>query len=508
MSTYKPNTKRIAKNTFFLYFRQIFSIIVNVVTVRIVLKVLGAEDYGIYNVISGIVVAIGFVKDSMANATQRYYAIEIGERDEKSLSNLYSMILIIYIVLCLLIFLFGETLGLYYIRNQLQYPENRSTAVFWCYQCAIASFLLSFLSMPSYSLILAYEDMQVSAYITIFESVCKLLLAFGITYINYDKLIVYSVFMTLPIVGSFLFYIAYSKFHYRNVRYSFYWNKSLFKEMSVYTISNLGGSFISILKIQLLNVIINQRFNAIVVSARGIATNVSNIIQSFSLNFSTAMSPVIIKSYASVEKDKLQDIVYRSCKISFYISFLISLPAMLEMNYIMNIWLGKPPQDCSTFAALILFDAIVESVTIPLISLIQATGKITKYVTTVVISNVLYVPVCILLFYLGFGAISALVVSPFFTCILDVVRILYSVNTVEDTAWQYFKKVIIPLIVVASLSSILPIILIIFLEESIIRLFVTTGISIVNTSLIMYCFGLNEREKTFARNILRKRLKL
>lgn len=495
--------QKLTLNTIFLYAKQMLSMIVSLYTVRIVLRVLGTEDYGIYNVIAGIVATLGFVSNSMANASQRYFSFELGKNNKAGLSNIFSMTILSYAGIILIIILFSESIGVWYIKNRMLLPAGRSNAAFAAFQCVIATFTFSFVSSPFIALIIANENMSVFSIVSIFESIAKLLMAFILVKINFDKLILYSFLMIFPSLISFCIYIAFCHGKYRYVRFIRYWNWNKIKEMYVYTFSNLGGSVINIFKIQVLNLVINQKFSSKVVAARGIATNISGIIQSFSVNFTTAISPFITKEYAQGRNQTLYDFLTFSCKISYFINFIIALPAVLEMEYLLELWLKIPPEYSVLFSKLVIIDCCIDSLTLPLMVGIQATGRISKYVLSMSVLNLLYVPCCLALFGLGLDASSALAAAPFFTFGSIFIRVHYICKNMKYSFVKFFLKIFAPASIVSLCASFISSFTVRIFTPSFFRLCFTTFVSIIFSAAFIFILGLNKSE----RNIVILKLK-
>lgn len=502
-----PSTaKKITLNTFFLYARQILNIFVSLYTVRIVLKILGTEDYGIYNVIAGIVATLGFINNSMSNASQRYFSFEIGKNSD-GLSNIFSMTIMSYIGIVAVIVLLSESIGLWYVSEKMIIPEGRGEAVVLSFQCVIATFVFSFMSSPFTALIISNENMFVFSFVSVFESVAKLIMTVVLTKVNFDKLILYSFLMIFPSAISFFIYMLFCFLKYKNVKLIKYWNWNQICDMYIYTFSNLGGSIINIFKIQILNVFINQKFNSKVVAARGIATNISGIIQSFSINFSTAISPFVTKQFAQNRKKELCDFLILSCKISYFINFVIGLPAFLEIDYLLKLWLKIPPEYSVIFSKLIIVDCCIDSLTLPLMVGIQATGKISKYVFSMSAFNLLYLPVCLILFHLGFDATSALIVSPVFTFISIFIRIFYICMNMEYKFIKLILKILIPVVLVSVISFFIMFVFTGIFVQSFFRLCGTTAVSLIVNVVLILLFGLNRNEKLSVFLKIKARLK-
>ena len=298
------NTKRLAKNTLMLYFRQFLIIVVNLYTVRVVLNTLGASDYGIYNVIAGTVTMLGFLSNSMAMASQRFFSFELGRGDEIVLQKTFAVTLFIYVVLALGVILFAETIGLWFVYNKLVIPPERMSAALWIYQFAILTFVVKILTTPYMSAIIAHEDMSVYAYVSIIEVVLNLLIVFILSVLPYDKLILYGFLMLIVVSINTALYRYYCSRHYKECCFRLLWDKVLLKNIGSYVGWNFFGSFCVMLKDQGVNILLNLFFGTLINAAQAIASQVNGAIMSFAQNFTTALRPQIIKSYAVHKNDE------------------------------------------------------------------------------------------------------------------------------------------------------------------------------------------------------------
>lgn len=377
------STRRIAKNTVVLYFRQILIILVSLYTVRVVLATLGAEDYGIYNVVAGVVTMFSFLSGAMATASQRYFSYALGQNDEVQLKRYFSMSFTIYCLIALVVVVIAETCGLWFVENKLVVPLERQQAAFWIYQASIFPTVCTILTAPFMASIIAHEDMNIYAYVSIVEVVLKLGIVFLLSLFPADKLIVYGFLMAAVVFVNTAIYRSICARKYRECRFSFFWDKRLFKELVGYTGWNMFGASVGIFKNQLVNIVLNQFFSPVVNAARGIAYQVNGAVTSFSQGFSTAVRPQIIKSYASGNKEEMLALMYRSCKATFFLMYVFTLPLSLEMSYVLGLWLGNVPENAILFTRLALLDALIDSVSYPLMTAAQATGKIGLYQSVV-----------------------------------------------------------------------------------------------------------------------------
>jgi O-antigen/teichoic acid export membrane protein len=373
------NTQRIAKNTLMLYFRQILIMLVSLYTVRVVLNTLGAEDYGIYNVVAGVVTMFGFLSGSMATASQRYFAFELGREDYEQLQKTFSLSFLIYMLIAIVVLLLAETIGLWFVNNKLIIPQDRMGSARWIYQCSIISFIFTILTAPYMAAIIAHEDMNIYATVSIVEVVLKLGIVFLLSRIPIDKLQLYGTLLCVVTIINTGIYRGVCKGKYQECRFQFYWNKALFKELISFTGLNLFGTIAWVFKNQILTILLNQFFSPLVVAARGIASTVNSAVASFSQNFSSALRPQIIKSYATDHKTELMLLVSFGSKITYFLMYLFILPLILELPAVFSLWIKNVPEYAVVFTRLILIDALIESISYPIASLLQATGKIRLY---------------------------------------------------------------------------------------------------------------------------------
>ena len=373
------NTKRIAKNTILLYFRQILILLVSLYTVRIVLKVLGAEDYGIYNVVAGVVTMFGFLSTAMATASQRYFAFDIGKQDFEHLKTTFSVTFQIYVLLALLIFSLAETIGLWFVVNKLVIPPERMTAAILIYQFGVVSFLLTLITTPYMASIIAHEKMNIYAYVSIVEAILKLIIVFLLQILSFDKLVLYGLLLMVVSVINTTIYKVYCRKHYSECKFQLVKDKVLFKELISYSGWNLFGAAVGTAKNQLVNIAINLFCGPVVNAARGVAMSICNAANSFASNFSVALNPNIIKLYAADEKEKYLDFTFRGMRMVFLLLLFLACPLIFEMDDIVKLWLEKPPEHTAIFAKLSLIDVIICSISYTLGAAIQATGKIRNY---------------------------------------------------------------------------------------------------------------------------------
>lgn len=500
------NTKRIAKNTLMLYFRQILIMIVSLYTVRVVLNTLGAEDYGIYNVVAGVVTMFSFLSNSMATASQRYFSFALGQNDKNQLKKYFSMSFTIYCLIALIVLILAETVGLWFVTQKLIIPVERKTAAFWIYQASIFSMICTILTAPFMASIISHEDMNIYAYVSIVEVVLKLGIVFLLPLFTIDKLIFYGLLMAGIVFINTAIYRTICTKKYVECKFSFFWEKKLFVELVSYTGWNMFGSAVGVFKTQIINIILNQFFNPIVNAARGIAAQVNGAVNSFSQNFSTAVRPQIIKNYASGENEKMISLMFRSCKATFLLMFIFTLPLTLEMPYVLKFWLKNVPEYAVLFTILSLYDALLESISYPIMTAAQATGKIKLYQSVVGSILLLNAPITYVVLKLGATPYSVFVVSICITIFAFIVRLLILKLLIDFSFWKFIAKVLLPLVITTIISFILPFFITTLLKESFMRLCMTTMLSVISVVLCGYFIALSKDEKIWIIEIVKGKL--
>ena len=348
------NNKRIAKNTILLYIRMFFIMAVTLYTSRVVLNTLGVVDFGIYNVVGGVVAMMGILNGAMAVSTQRYLTFELGRGDMVRLKQVFSVCFTIFFLLSVIVVILAETVGLWFLHNKMVIPAERMTAANWVYQYSILACILSLVVNPFNAIIIAHERMNVYAYVSILEVSLKLAVVYLLLVIPADRLSTYGLLILISQAIVALTYIVYCWRHFKETHYRFYWERPLFLELVSYSGWNLFGSVSGLVKGQGLNILLNMFFNPAVNAARGIAYQINSAITQFFTNFYTAVRPQITKYYAQGDMEDMLKLVFRSSKFSFYLIMLISMPIVIEAPYIVNLWLGQLPEYVVPFTRLII----------------------------------------------------------------------------------------------------------------------------------------------------------
>lgn len=420
----QQNNKRIAKNTLLLYFRMLFSMGIGLFTSRIVLESLGIEDYGIYNLVGGIVTIFAFLNSAMIATSQRFISYELGKGNLHKLKDVFCTTLTIHIAIAFIIVVLSEVIGVWFLNTKLNIPSDRMMAANWTLQLSIFVFAVNVISVPYNASIVAHEKMSAFAYISIFEVSLKLAIAYLLLFISYDKLIVYSILVFCVALLLRSLYCFYCKRHFEECHYTFSFNIEQFREMFAFAgwslVGNLGFSF----KDQLSNILLNLFFGTVVNAARGISVQVGSLINSFSANFMMAMNPQITKSYAVGDLYRSKELVYAGCRFSFYLLAVISLPIMINITYILNLWLVEVPQYTDIFLILTIVCNLLYAISSPLTTAMQATGRIKWFQVIICIVMLTELPIAYLLLSIGYPPYSVLYASLFVTLLGVLIRIV------------------------------------------------------------------------------------
>lgn len=497
------NNNRILKNTLLLFFRMFLTLVVSLYTARIILNTLGIEDFGIYNVVGGFVTMFAFLNSAMASATQRFLTFEIGREDDNQLSKVFNMSLNIHFIIAFVILFLAETIGLWFVNTQLTIPPERMVAAQWVYQFSIMAMMVNIVSVPYNAIIIAHERMNIFAWVSIAEVSLKLLIVFMLQWFGFDKLKLYAILMFIVALIIRMIYGIYCKYEFKESKYRFYWDKSLFNTLMSYAGWNLWGNAAGVIMGQGINILLNIFFGPIVNAARAIAYQVNGAVQQFVTNFQIAINPQIIKSYASDDLNYMHQLIFQGAKYSFFLIFIISLPIFFETEIILRLWLKIVPEYTVIFTRLVLVNILIDSISGPLMTAAQASGRIKLYQSVIGGLLLFNLPASYMFIKLGFTPQITLYVSIFISIIALYGRLYILKDLVKLKAISFFKSVIIRSLLVGLLAIIVPLIIYLNTDSSLTRLFILGFMSLISTLLSIYLVGLDKNEKKyFARKIL------
>lgn len=500
------NSKRIAKNTLYLYVRMLLLLFVSLFTARVMLEALGVENYGLNNVIAGVIVLFSFLNNTLATATSRFLTYELGTGDLDKLKKTFSNAWLTHGLLAILVLVLGESLGIYLVNSVLNIPESRVFACNVVYQLTLFQVLLTLTQTPFSAIVMSYEKMDFYAYLGVFDAVAKLLICFLVKESSFDKLISLSILQTAVTIIVYLIYIGYCKRNFKNVcSLSICWNKTIFRSMLKFTGWSLIGSVSVVLKNQGVNILMNIFFGPVVNAANAIAYRVNSALLGFSSNLTVAINPQITKNYASGQYDAMKTLIYKGGKASFFILMLLGFPIIFEADYVLHLWLGEEvPQYAATMTILVIVLSMIEAFTYSIGNAIQATGNIRNYQIVISGITLLNCPVVFFLFKLNFPPYTALAASICISSVALCLRLYFIKVLLQMDPWEYIKAVFLKTIPVAFLCLIPPLFYTNYLEEGVSRLLMNSVLITAWNILIIWFFGLDQKEKEFLKNLIKK----
>ncbi len=457
MSTVSANNKRIAKNTIFLYLRMFLIMAINFYAARVILAKLGVVDYGIYNVVGGVVSMMAFMNTSLTSGFQRFFNIALGKEDNEEFKKLFSVSLACQLLLAILLFVLAESAGLWFLENKMTIPESREVAARWVYQSTIAVFLITLFVSPLNAVIISIEKMSIFAIISIIQAVLKLGVLFLLDIIGADKLIVYSILIVAVEFFVWILYFVSVKRNCANLVFRPVFDKTRLKRIVAFSGWNLFGSCSHMLKSQGINVVLNVFFDPSVNAARGIAYQVMTGVKSFYSSFQTAARPQSMKYYAKGEQKQMIKLSYDISRISFMLLWIITLPLLFTIDYVLDLWLSpNMPEYAPVFTLIILLTSLVEVFGPPIATIVHATGKMKKYQLICGLSIMMIVPLAYLFLKIGYPPESAMYVSLFVLIGVHILRLFLVKELVEFSIFDYLKQCILPCVYVCALSLIVP----------------------------------------------------
>ena len=501
------NNKKIVKNTLYLYIRTFFTMLISLYTSRVVLSVLGVNDYGIYNVIGGIAGSFSFLSSMLSNATQRYLNVAIGQNDKKESNHVFNMNMLIYLIYAFVSILIVEIGGAWFIENKMILAPERVDAAYWCLHSTVIILFVSLVSSVYESVLIARENMKVYAYMGIYDAIMKLLIVFIVSIITFNKLKTYAVLIALISITSRLIPAIYTLVHYEETKLKFYWDAYNFKSMSKFIGWNFINTVVFILNDQGMNMLLNMFFGPAVNAARGLSVQVKSAVSNFAMGFFTAVRPQIVKSYAAGDTSRFTELIFNSGKFTFFLLWLICLPVMLRIDNILLFWLVNVPDWTAQFVIWILiFNLINCSFCDPMWQGIQAIGELKKYVAIGSFIYFLAFPITWIAFKFNGSPLLAFQ-------ILVLVRICYFIITTlifrkysYFSLYKYAQSVLSPVLKVVIVSLILSFLINEVMPYDFISTVIVCLLTVFLVGFSIYIVGLNLNERVLLLETIKKKL--
>lgn len=504
MST-SENNKRIAQNAFFLYLRMFLSMGVSLFTARVILQALGVEDFGIYNVVAGIVVLFSFINGAMAIASQRFLSFAIGEGTQDKVGKVFSMSLTSHFFMAIIVLALAETIGLWIVGG-MNFPIGRYDAAAWAYHFAVFTCIINVVRVPYNAAIIAYEKMSFYAWISIVEVFAKLGIAYSLMIYSGDKLIFYSFLLFLVTMLVNLIYKWYCNHLFSATKYHFFWDKSMFRQFVSFSGWSLAGSLANVGAQQGLTMILNLFCGVLVNAASGIAGQVTGAVGVFLSNFQTAFNPQLVKSYASGDCEYFMNLIFKSSKFSYYLLFIISLPVLINCSFFIDVWLGNVPQYAVEFTQLMVIFLLFDAISGPLWVSVQATGKIKNYQLLMSFLILLNLPVSYLLLKYGCSPIYVFVGRVVINIVTLFARIVYLRPLIQLPARKFVIQVLFPILIVTAISAPLPIWLNGVWDISWHSVIIISLVAVLLSSVVIYIVGLTAGERIIVNKLVKNKL--
>lgn len=506
MTDITANNKRIAKNTLFMSVRMVIVLLITLYTSRVILDILGVVDYGIYNVVAGFVAMFTFLNTSLSNGIQRFYNFELGRNGITGAKKVFNTAFFIQVLLALIIVIPTEIIGLWYLHNKMVIPVERMVSAEWVFQFALLTFVMHIVQVPYTASVMAHERMDFYAIMSITNALLTLGSTFLIDVIEVDGLILYGFFLFIISFISLILYMFFCRKSFSEIRFKFYGDKTLFKEMLSFSGWNIFGTLGQMLKDQGVSLVLNLFFGPIVNAARGIANQVNGALQSFVGNITIPVRPQIVQSYSQNNIERSLNLTYTISKLSSFVLLIIALPIIFEIDFILKIWLGENiPTHTSAFIIIIVINAFVLNLNSAISGLVHATGKMQTYQLSGGTISIISVIVVYIVLYIGGYAEYALMA----VVMLDVLRQIIAVFILKRlipkfSINQYFRKVCLPLFMLILLCPIAPLMLYVNMHDDFLRFILVVFMSVFSAISCIYLFCLNRDEKKMVKQLVYK----
>ena len=497
MNSTAENNKRIAKNTAMLYIRMLVIMAVTLYTSRVVLEVLGVEDFGIYNVVGGVVAMFSILSGSLSAAISRFITFELGKGEKGQLKEVFSSAITIQLGLSMIVILLAETIGVWFLNCKMNISPDRLYAANWVLQCSLLTFAMSLISVPYNASIIAHEHMKAFAYISILDIFLKL---FSIIFLKYiplccDELIAYSLLLLcVSIIIRFVYYV-YCRKNFKECAVLFSLSKKNFVQMLKFAGWNFIGASSAILKNQGVNILLNLFAGSLVNAARGIAVQVHAAVLSFCNSFTTALNPQITKKFAADDREYAIKLSFLGARLSFYLMTLISLPLLIETKQILILWLNYFPDYTIIFVRLMLLDVLIESLSLTMITLMLATGRIRNYQLLVGGFQLLNFPLSFLFLHNGYGPEYAFFVSIFLSICCLFLRVYMLRQMIDFPASKFITNVCFNSLLVILVASLFPIVFVNWIGDIKFRFFYSSLICLLSTICSVFYVGCSSEER-------------
>lgn len=503
--THTNDTKRIAKNTIVMYIRMAVMMVIGLFTSRVILNVLGVEDYGTYNVVGGVVSMFSLLTASMSGSISRYLTFSLGKGDQERLRRVFSVSLEVQLFLAVVVVLAVEAVGVWFLNTQMKIPDGRLVAANWVMQCTLISFVVDLLMVPYNASIISHERMNIYAYISIWDAVMKLVIVFALYVSPFDKLKSYAMLLLAVSTLTTMIYWFYCHRHFDECHFRLVKDKVLLKEMTSFAGWGMIGDGAWMLNTQGVNILINLFFGVTLNAARGVATTVDNVVQGFVRNFMVALNPQIVKSYAEGDFEYMHRLIFMGSKYSYFLMLFFFVPISLETRTILTLWLKVVPDYAVVFTQLTLMSTMCLTLGNTMIPAVQATGKIRNYTIIMGLMALSNFPLTWMAFALGGSPTWAYIIYFVIFFSMIFVRLFVVKNLIHLSIWEFVTNVLLKAAGGTVLAFVAPLAICFLQPDSFFRLVEVCGVSVVCSLVAIYVAGMNEFERNYVKGIISKR---
>lgn len=497
------NNKKIAKNTVYLYVRQLIMMVLGFVTTRIVLDKLGASDYGVNNLVAGFVGGFAVLNNILSSGTRRFLALNIGKGDQKELRDTFATSLIIHVVVAIIVVVAIETFGLWFLNSKLNIAPSRMYAANWIFQLAVIGIFVGIVNTPFGAAVTAHEKFNVYATMSIFDVVAKLVVLYLLVYLPGDKLIIYALLnLSVSLIGAGI-YLVYCLRKFPECRFSLRFNKGMAKEMLTFSGWGAFGHVIIAVNNQGISIVLNLFFNTVMNAARGLAGTVNSIITTFITGFLQASLPQLVKYYGEGDMQKFQRLIFNVTQYTLFIVALMLVPCMFEIDYVVGLWLGgNVPQYTCAFIKVTLACALIYNSNAMVEHGLHAMNKIKQNSMYSVPVYLLDIPLVYLVLKLGYSPVIAYCVSNIPPFLSFIINLTLMSKYADFNGYKFFVNIFVKNICLVAIASIIPYFIHISMEEGLIRFISVCSVSVISTFAVIWTLGLNSATRTMFKQML------
>lgn len=499
--------KRIARNAVFLYLRMIVVMAVTFYTSRVILETLGETDYGVYNVVGGIVTMMSFINGALGASTSRFLTYHLGLGDNAALKKTFAATLNLHICIAILVVILGETAGLYFFYNELNIPSDRMVAAFWVYQFSIITTCINFTQVPYNASIISHEDMAIYAYVGLYEAISRLAIAYLIIISPIDRMVFYAALLMINTILIQMFYRIYTVRRYQECRFQWFYDKKLYNELISYGGWDMFGGLATVAQGQGVNIVLNIFFGPILNTARAIALQIQSGVTVFIQNILVAFRPQVIKNFAQKNYEQMYILTFRAAKFSYVVMLALTLPLCFEMEYILNIWLGDNyPEQTVSFSVITLMTAQLQTIHSAFLMCYHAIGKIKLGNALNGSLMVISLPIGYIALKMGAPAISTLVIIMIINMICQIISWVIVHKYVKYSYMELIKSVYAPCLLITIISIIIPGLIYLNAEQSIERFIMIILFGDLFLLIFAWMFGLKKNEKSYIKNLIKEKI--